>query len=245
MRYSRYLPCCAAGVHQHDEARIVLLIGGAFSSDYGRRTIPIEVGGALYRPRGEDHADRYEASTDCLTLLLPDDGSLRRVSEPVVVRHAALARATRVLRAETEANDAASELVAEGIAILVSTLVLGRAPLTERGAPRWIGSVRERLDNAYDAPPSLAELARGVDRDPAYVAATFRRSYGVSAGAYVRRLKLWQARDRIDGDPSSNLSEVAQDCGFADQSHFTRHFRRLFGITPGAYRGRRGPDQRP
>jgi AraC-like DNA-binding protein len=32
-----------------------------------------------------------------------------------------------------------------------------------------------------------------------------------------------------------NLSEVSQQCGFSDQSHFNRHFRQTFGITPGGY----------
>jgi transcriptional regulator GlxA family with amidase domain len=58
----------------------------------------------------------------------------------------------------------------------------------------------------------------------------------MTAGDYVRRLRLWRARDALDCDRDSSLSEIAADCGFADQSHFTRHFRRLFGTTPGAYR---------
>lgn len=239
VRYSRYLPSCTAGVHQHHEARIVLPIRGEFSSGYGRRMIPIEVGQALYRPSDEDHADRYETPTDCLALLLPDGGAYRRLDAPIVVRDMALARAALAMKAEVNARDQASELVAEGLAILMSSIVLQRAPQTERVAPRWISTVRERLDGASDAVPSLADLARDVDRDPAYVAATFQRAYGVSVGVYFRRLKLWQARDQIDVDPFLSLSDIAQDCGFADQSHFTRHFRRLIGIAPGAYRARR------
>lgn len=239
IRYSRYLSACAAGVHQHREARIVLPLRGEFHSDDGRRIFSIDVGEALYRPKEADHSDRYQTPTDCLTLLLPDAGVPRRLDAPIVVRDMALARSALVMRAEVDANDLASELVAEGLAVLISSIVLQRAPQPERGAPRWIGSVREHLDGAGDVLPSLAELSRIVDRDPAYVAATFRRAYGVSVGVYFRRLKLWQARDQIDADPSRSLSEIAQDCGFSDQSHFTRHFRRLIGVAPGAYRSRR------
>jgi AraC-like DNA-binding protein len=201
--------------------------------------IAIDVGEALYRPSDEDHSDRYATQADCLALLLPDGGAFRRLDAPMVVRDMALARAALATRAEVDAKDVASQLVAEALAVLISSIVLQRAPQTERVAPRWISSVRERLDCAGDALPSLTDLARDVGRNPAYVAATFQRAYGVSVGVYFRRLKLWQARDQIDLDPSLSLSDIAQDCGFADQSHFTRHFRRLIGITPGAYRARR------
>lgn len=240
VRFSRYLPSCTAGLHCHDEARIILPLCGAFTSDYGRRTIAIAADGALYRPRGQDHVDRYPMLTDCLSLLLPNDASFRVLDEPVVGQHTGLARAARALKAEATGGDAASTLVSEGLAVLIATIVLGRAPLSE-GRPQWIGTVREQLDAAGDTLPSLTELARGVEKDPAYVAATFQRVYGVTVGGYARRLKLWQARDRLDASPECSLSEIAQDCGFSDQSHFTRQFRYLFGMPPGAYRARQRP----
>ena len=180
------------------------------ASSYGRRLIPISPGRALYRPVGEDHLDHYDASMDCLSLLLPGNDGLRTLSEPVVIDDTAFARAAWALRMEADASDSASELIAEGLATLVSSVVLHRAPVMERSAPRWIGRVREQLEDSYDAPPSLTQLAHSVDRDPAYVAATFQRVYGASVGSYLRRLRLWQARDKFDADPACGLSDVAQ-----------------------------------
>jgi AraC family transcriptional regulator len=73
---------------------------------------------------------------------------------------------------------------------------------------------------------------------PARLARGFRHVWGESVGERLRRLRLEAARDAL-ARPGSDLAEVAHACGFADQSHLTRAFRRAFGLTPGAYRRRR------
>jgi AraC-like DNA-binding protein len=63
----------------------------------------------------------------------------------------------------------------------------------------------------------------------------FLASFHLTPQKYLRKLRLRIAcRALIYTDES--LSEVALSCGFADQSHFTREFRRQFGRTPRDYR---------
>ena len=218
----------------------MLPLAGRFETRYGRRSFPIRYDSAIYRPVGVEHSDEYESSTDCITLVLPGEGTLPSPRNPFVISDAGLGGAARALWTESRVTDAASTLVLEGLSLLVSSLVLHRLPRAETDIPRWIHTVREQLDASHASPPTLTELGRCVNRDPAYVAATFKRVYGTSVGVYLRHLRLWQARHYIDTDPASSLSDVAHHCGFSDQSHFTRHFRRLFRVTPGEYRRRYG-----
>jgi AraC family transcriptional regulator len=234
LRYSRYLPCCAAGRHIHGEARIALPLRGFFETACAGRLVQVKPGGALYRPPNDAHEDVHRDVMDCVTVLLPDD--VGRPATAQALDDPRLHRAALALHREARADDDASNLIVEGLALLVSTILLSRMPHMETGVPRWIVRVRDRLQDCDGPPPSLSELANGVERDPTYVAATFKRVYGMTAGDYVRRLRLWRARDALDRDRDSSLSKIAADCGFADQSHFTRHFRHLFGMTPGAYR---------
>jgi AraC-like DNA-binding protein len=238
VRFSVHLPGCTLAMHEHAEARIVLPLQHVFESRHARRVLPVRHGEALYRPAGQPHSDRYDAPVGCVALLLPAAPGLPRVGDAFVAQGVELRDLARALRAEISADDPAAGLVREGLALLASTLVLQRRPLAERGSPRWLRLVVDRLADASAPAPTLAELAHAVGREPAHVAAMFRRVYGQSVGTTLRRLRLEAARRCLERDPECTLAEAALRSGFADQSHFTRHFGRLFGVTPGAYRRR-------
>ena len=82
---------------------------------------------------------------------------------------------------------------------------------------------------------TVGEVARAVGVNPVRLARTFRRRYGMSLGTYTRGLRIdWAGRElRSSHLP---LSTIAMQAGFADQSHFTRTFRRQVGVTPHRYR---------
>lgn len=101
--------------------------------------------------------------------------------------------------------------------------------------PAWLLRIRHELEAAFSTPVSVVELARGVSRNPNYVTSAFRRRYGVAPVEYAHRRRVeWTAR--VLATTEMPLSRIAQEAGFADQSHMTRLFSRYFGITPGAYR---------
>ena len=81
----------------------------------------------------------------------------------------------------------------------------------------------------------LSELAVEIGIPPVQVARAFRAHYGLSVGEYGRRLRVEWAAAEIAGCDRP-LAEIAVQAGFADQSHFTRLFKRYFGTTPGQYR---------
>ena len=239
LRSSVHLPRCTLAAHDHPEARLVLPLQQVFESRHARRVLSVRAGEALYRPARQAHTDRYDVPTGCVVVLLPDDAGLPRIADAFVARPAGLADVARALVAEMAAGDTAAMLVREGLALAATTLALQRRPLVERGAPAWLRGVAERLAEPAGATPTLSELARTAGRDPAHLAESFRRAYGQSIGTTLRRFRLERARADLARDPQRTLAEVALQAGFADQSHFTRHFRRLFGVTPGQYRRRR------
>jgi AraC-like DNA-binding protein len=82
-----------------------------------------------------------------------------------------------------------------------------------------------------------AELARHANLSIRAFERKFRASFRVSPHDYLRRMRVRLATHALvyTGAP---LSQVAMEHGFADQSHFTREFRREIKITPGEYRRR-------
>ena len=92
---------------------------------------------------------------------------------------------------------------------------------------------REYLDASYALPVKLAELASLCGVTPFHLIHSFRASVGIPPHAYLTQVRAQRAREMlIRGNP---LSSVAYMCGFSDQSHLTRVFKRIYGVTPGVY----------
>ncbi|MBV8645732.1 MAG: helix-turn-helix transcriptional regulator, partial [Candidatus Eremiobacteraeota bacterium] len=123
----------------------------------------------------------------------------------------------------------------EGLALeLVAQLALRGAGRTEP-APRWIGAAREMIAAQYDAVTPGA-IARAFDLDASYVARAFRMHVGRTLGDEIRAVRIARAARRFVAEPAAVLAEVAAEAGFFDQSHFSRVFKRVVGVTPRHYR---------
>ena len=81
----------------------------------------------------------------------------------------------------------------------------------------------------------MRDLARDAGVHPVHLARAFRKFEKRSPGEYQQRLQLRAACELLR-DPEWPLAEIAAECGFADQSHFTRMFRRMAATTPLRFR---------
>jgi AraC-like DNA-binding protein len=114
------------------------------------------------------------------------------------------------------------------------TRVLNK-PVPHTGTLAGFGPVLEYIRDHYQRPISNQQLAGVSKMSLRAFERQFLASFHLTPQKYLRKLRLRIAsRALIYTDES--LSEVALSCGFADQSHFTREFRRQFGRTPRDYR---------
>jgi AraC-like DNA-binding protein len=103
-------------------------------------------------------------------------------------------------------------------------------PTIERHAVR---RVREYLEANLRRQITLHELATLSGLSPYHLIRVFGQQVGLSPHAYLEQARIHQARKLLkQGVP---IARVALDLGFTDQSHLHRHFKRLTGVTPGAY----------
>lgn len=89
------------------------------------------------------------------------------------------------------------------------------------------------LDEHYAEPVSLQDLARLVGLSPYHLNRSFCRKIGMPPHAYQLQIRIARAKSALR--TGSSIAEVALATGFADQSHFTRVFKRLIGVTPARY----------
>ncbi|EKL8567085.1 AraC family transcriptional regulator [Pseudomonas aeruginosa] len=94
--------------------------------------------------------------------------------------------------------------------------------------------VRCRLEDDFDKPVTLEQLAQMVDLDPLYLIRVFKKNVGVSPHSYLIQVRVAQVQRLLRAGVS--IADAALACGFFDQSHMTRAFKKVVGITPGGFR---------
>ena len=82
---------------------------------------------------------------------------------------------------------------------------------------------------------SLAEIAQVVNISPTYFASLFKRTTGISPHKYVVQLRVERAKLLLS-KTNLAIADIALQVGFSNQSHLTRHFKRLTGATPKQFR---------
>ncbi len=92
----------------------------------------------------------------------------------------------------------------------------------------------------YREAMSVADLARLAHLSVSQLQREFQRLFGMTPTDYVLRVRLHMARRQLEHS-SKPAGRIALDCGFYDQSHFTRIFRRETGLSPLEYRRRFAP----
>lgn len=157
------------------------------------------------------------------------------VRDPELAR--ALARAHRLLEAgedllagQTAALDALAALLARHAREPEPAPVASLRP-----EPAKVEAMRQRLGADLAGQLSLDELAASVGLSPFHAARLFARSTGLPPHAWRIQLRLNRSLDLLRA--GLGVAEVAVAVGFADQSHYTRHFRRSYGCPPGRWKG--------
>jgi AraC-like DNA-binding protein len=157
---------------------------------------------------------------------------------PVVADVAAACNASD----EASFEELALSLVAKvGTALTGISSSAGAKQFARRPSPRDQRRVTEalrRIEAQCDQPLSLQQLATEVAMSPYHFLRTFRAVAGMAPHQFLLHTRLQRAamRLRCSGDA---IATVALEAGFSDLSTFNRRFRRLLGVSPGAYRASR------
>lgn len=125
----------------------------------------------------------------------------------------------------------AEELVWEMLGQVTRSDRLG----TESRPPAWLHRMRDRIHSDFRGRVRVTDLAEEAGVHPVHAARVFRRHHQCTIAEYVHTLRIEQARRGL-ADRRRSLSSIALSVGFSDQAHFTRRFKALVGVTPGAYR---------
>ena len=101
--------------------------------------------------------------------------------------------------------------------------------------PYWLHLVHEKLSLEWNETLTLQQLSIVSKVNPVTISKAFPSYFSCTLGEYMRKLKIKNAL-RILQSSSESLTRIAYQCGFADQSHFTRTFKDITGLLPKQYK---------
>jgi AraC family transcriptional regulator len=173
-------------------------------------------------------AEGLELDSDRIELI-----EQRRSSDPTL-HYIAMA-----LRAGVKSGDALDRMYGEGLSTALAAHLLreyGAAALKPKiqngGLPRAkLVRAVEYIQDELDADLTVSGIAQAVGMSPDYFARLFKESTGQPPHQYVVEARVRKAKELLTTGKLT-ISEAAHHVGFVDQSHLTRHFKRVFGLAP-------------
>jgi AraC family transcriptional regulator len=146
--------------------------------------------------------------------------------------------------AELTAGGVGGRLAAESLANVLAVRLLrhivaprrlarGRDGTLPRGRLR---AVVEYIEEHLDTGPTLEQMAAVARVSSYHFARQFKAATGQPPHQYLIARRVERARLHLHAGTDLSLAEVAAHAGFRDQSQFSRHFKRLVGVTPGQFR---------
>lgn len=218
--------------HVHEAAFFTMLLRGGYRERAGSRAIDYDPLTVVFHPPALAHFDEIAAGESLLVTLevAPHFAAEYDLARPsLAAQPFASARRLLALYAAAQ-NGVLAPMDVESAAIELMASAAKTPDVHERTAPPWLARAIELL--RADAHVRVADLARESNVHPVHFARVFRRTLGVTPGAYLQRVRLEAALRLLARGRS--LADAALDAGFADQSHFCRVARATFGITPRA-----------
>lgn len=228
--------------HSHELAHFCFVLEGSYAEIIGRKVEERTPATLIFYPPDTSHAEEHHTTGRHFLIELEPwrANSIRDYSAfsdtaaaPNLAKQSWLA--TKLYR-EFRDMDALSALALEGMALeLVVGTLRSRDKSAERRSPKWLERARRILDESFSNPPLLDDLAREVGVHPVHLAREFRRFEHCTTGEYIRKLRVDYAREKML-QTDKPLVEIALSSGFVDQTHFSRSFKRVTGMTPNEFR---------
>lgn len=146
---------------------------------------------------------------------------------------------TEVHRAAEEGNALAADSM---LRVLVARLLDRHGRALPARTPRSAGAgaaarARASLEARMDRPPTLDALAAELGTSPFALLRAFKKQYGMPPHTWLTDARVRRARQMLDAGVTP--ADAATAVGFTDQPHLNRHFTRIVGVPPGAYRRER------
>jgi len=238
---THYAPLQEIPDHCHKQPYFCLTLDGNHQETFRSKDVVCDSKSVRFHPSESIHRNRFgDVGGRCFNIELESSWH-DRLSEfkpdfqnAVIFNEGPMPFLAHRLYEEFQQEDELSTLAIEGIMLEIFSAVF-RSFKESKQTSRWLRNVQATLNERFLESVSLDELANIGGVHPVYLARAFRKTFGCSVGAYVRKLRIEHAKSLLISS-NNTLGEIAFHSGFSDQSHFTRMFKINTGLTPSQFR---------
>ncbi|MDJ0653357.1 MAG: AraC family transcriptional regulator [Xanthomonadales bacterium] len=228
-------------MHDHAQANFLLTDNCGYREQLGSKTFHHSVNTIIWRPGEFSHADGLVRDNGRLFCVYIKDELMRQFADYAKTpaefsqNNSYLVFLARRLRDEFRNWSQGSELIAEGLVLEMLGHAARADTRIQRVAPLWLDRIVEKLECEFLQDHTNERLAREAGVHPVHLSRTFRQHCGKSVGRFIKEKRVHHAMLLIE-QGRMTLAEIASASGFSDQSHLSRGFKQVVGITPGAFR---------
>lgn len=224
--------------HSHELSHFCFVISGNYQEEIERKVDERIPTALVYYPPDVSHAEKHHSNGNHFLVEI-DQVNLDKVkdygaklNEPLAISgNEVLWLANRMYHEFTQRDKFAS-LALESLTLELLIFASRQSLKTnERKRPLWLEKTIEILRENSAESFNLSNLAEFIGVHPTHLARVFRQFECCTIGDYIRKVRIEKARQKIIYSNES-LVEIALNTGFSDQTHFTRTFKNIVGITP-------------
>lgn len=101
------------------------------------------------------------------------------------------------------------------------------------GEHKAISLIKDYIESNYHNNFSINDLAQIANLSPYYLTRVFSQEVGLPPHAFLTQVRINKAKSLLTS--KNSIAQIAYQTGFVDQSHFTRAFKKIVGVSPGQY----------
>lgn len=228
-------------LHYHKNPYFCYVLNGNYSEHSVRNDFTCSKGDVIFHPGQTEHHNNFSDNpATCFNLEFSESWISKFAETKLnvfsIVKTKDHSIQSSVLKIYKELNnyDDLSSLMIEGL--LLETIVnFSRINSVNSFVPGYLKKIIEYLNDEYRCNPSLLQLAQIAEVSPEHLVREFRKVFKLTISEYVRQVKVRQSCYLLR-QTDKDLSDIAFETGFSDQSHFCRVFKKQTSLTPLQYR---------
>lgn len=207
--------------HNHDYLSISLLLSGSLIEHTTVGTTIAKPGSLLVKPQKLIHSNIFTENCTIISLNIYDWEyyNLDFESWKIIQQNNTLKNFINLIN-----NNNKKENIYQIKEYLTSKSI-------ELITPHWLKKIKEIIDLHFLETLQVSRLAKEAKVHPAYLGKAFKIHFGTDIKSYQKQLKIHYAISKIT-NRKSNLTQIAYDSGFSDQSHFSREVKKTTNFTP-------------